>query len=104
MNYSTYQNKVIKTGRASVLVFIVESFLPALCRWFVFGLRLEFRLIFKAYLNIAAVFLAFWLIEPFQFYAMIGLPGVYMGQMCGSIVSLRLPAMLAVRQVFRSYE
>ena len=75
------------------------SFGPALVLAFVFDLFPGFSIIIPAAAARAMTGLFInWFVEPFAFYPIMGLPGLFMTMLSGNTSNLRLPALVAAQQ------
>ena len=95
----SFEQKVTKTGRISTLAFCLLSFLPALMLWLVHGVIPPVKTILAGWAGIASIYGVFYVVEPIQYYPVIGLSGNYMSFMAGNIPTVRLPAMMAAQKV-----
>lgn len=82
---------VIKIGRTTLLSAVVFSFFPVLYLYFAYGAFPPLDVALKAWGMIAAVFGAFYIVEPVSYYSIFGLTGTYMSFLSGNIGNLRLP-------------
>ncbi|QNB47976.1 hypothetical protein BR63_17945 [Thermanaerosceptrum fracticalcis] len=86
-----WKQPVIKIGVFTLLLTAALSFLPVGYLYFVHGVIPDLALALKAWGMIAALFGAFYVVEPVSYYAVLGLAGTYMSFLAGNISNLRLP-------------
>lgn len=82
---------VIKIGRSTLLLSVLFSFFPSAYLYFAHGAFPPIGTALKAWGMIAAVFGAFYVVEPISYYSIFGLTGTYMSFLSGNIGNLRLP-------------
>ena len=86
-----WKGPVIKIGMYTFLSAAVLSFLPVLYLYVVHGVIPPLSIALKSWGMIAALFGAFYIVEPVSYYAILGLAGTYMSFLAGNISNLRLP-------------
>ncbi|AKL95728.1 hypothetical protein CACET_c22820 [Clostridium aceticum] len=86
-----WKGPVIKIGMYTLLSAAVLSFLPVVYLYIVHGVIPPLSLALKSWGMIAALFGAFYIVEPVSYYAILGLAGTYMSFLSGNISNLRLP-------------
>jgi len=94
-----WEKPVTRIGMATLLVTAVLSFLPSLYLYVVHGVWLPLPVALKAWGMIAALFGAFYFVEPASYYAILGLSGTYMAFLSGNISNLRLPCSAMAQEV-----
>jgi len=82
---------VIKIGMITLLTAAVLSFLPVVYLYLKHGVIPPLSIMLKSWGMIAALFGAFYIVEPVSYYAVLGLSGTYMSFLAGNISNLRLP-------------
>ncbi|MBW2369200.1 MAG: hypothetical protein JRH15_15115 [Deltaproteobacteria bacterium] len=99
---NTYENDylpfIIKRGRIFLLSAVVLSFLPVLVLSFVYGLTPGFSNILAAFISMASFVGIFWVIEPFLYFPIVGVPGIYLCFLSGNTLNLRLPCAAAAQK------
>lgn len=90
-------DKIISSGRATTLVAALLTFLPALYLWLGQGIRPTWAQIGAGWLNILAIYLIIYVVEPITYYPVLGLSGIYIGYLAGNVPSVRLPALIAAQ-------
>jgi len=81
---------IIKWGIITLSVGVITSFFPALYLWSV-GLKPSWPQILKGFGLIVAACGAFYFVEPFSYFPILGIPGTYLSFLAGNISNLRLP-------------
>lgn len=84
--------KSIKIGSICVPLIMLSMFLPLIYLKVAYGVFPEWNVALSAWAAIASIFGAFYIIEPFSYYPMLGLAGSYLGITCGSMSDIRVPA------------
>jgi len=82
---------VIRVGMTTVLLAAALSFLPSLYLYVKYGAFPSFELAMKSWGMIAALFGAFYIVEPISYYSVLGMSGTYLSFLSGNISNLRLP-------------
>jgi len=96
-----FRKTITRWGRGGILVFGAAGLLPPLFLWLFWGIIPSPSVIMNGWLQIIAIYWVFYLVEPLQYYPIMGLSGVYMGYMAGNIPGMRLPAMLSAQKVLK---
>jgi hypothetical protein len=86
-----WRGPVIKTGVISVIIPMFMCFLPSLYLYMAHGVFPPFGVALKAWGMIAAIYGAFYIVEPISYYPVLGLTGTYISFLSGNISNLRLP-------------
>ena len=86
---------IVKWGRATNLIGVLLSLLPALICTFVFDLHPGIGVILAGFVMQASVSGVFWFVEPISYFPVLGVPATYMSFLSGNIGNLRLPASVA---------
>jgi len=81
---------IIKWGIITLTLGVITSFFPALYLWSV-GLKPSWAQILKGFGLIFAAVGAFYFVEPFSYFPILGIPGTYLSFLAGNISNLRLP-------------
>ncbi len=92
-----FVDKIISNGRITTLVAATLTFLPALYLWLGQGIKPTWTQIGAGWLNIVAIYLIIYIVEPVSYYPVLGLSGIYIGYLAGNIPSVRLPALIAAQ-------
>ncbi|AHG22469.1 hypothetical protein Z042_24820 [Chania multitudinisentens RB-25] len=87
----------IRIGRICFFLAIVTSFAPLLYFYLVYNVYPPLDVALTSWLSIAMVFGAFYFVEPFSYYPILGLTGSYLGILSGNISNVRLPASAAAQ-------
>lgn len=82
---------VIRVGMTTLLLASVLSFLPSLFLYVKYGVFPPFEVAMKSWGMIAALFGAFYVVEPISYYSVLGMSGTYLSFLSGNISNLRLP-------------
>ena len=82
---------VIKVGMSTLLLAAVLSFLPVVFLYVKYGAFPSFDVAMKSWGMIAALFGAFYVVEPISYYSVFGMTGTYLSFLSGNISNLRLP-------------
>lgn len=86
---------IIKWGRATNLLGVLLSLVPAFICTFVFGLHPGIGAITAGFIMQASISGVFWFVEPISYFPVLGVPATYMSFLSGNIGNLRLPASVA---------
>lgn len=87
-----WNKPVIRVGATTVLVAAALSFAPCLYLYLAYGVFPSLPLALKSWGMIAALFGAFYIVEPISYYSIFGLSGTYLSFLSGNISNVRLPA------------
>ncbi|MDD4504326.1 MAG: hypothetical protein PHS15_05810 [Clostridiaceae bacterium] len=87
-----WNKPVIKVGMTTVLLAAALSFLPSIYLYFAYGVFPALSIALKSWGMIAALFGAFYIVEPISYYSILGLSGTYLSFLSGNISNVRLPA------------
>jgi hypothetical protein len=82
--------QVIKWGVITLVVGVITSFFPALYLWSI-GIVPSGTQILTGFGLIFAAVGAFYFVEPFSYFPVLGIPGTYLSFLAGNISNLRLP-------------
>jgi len=82
----------IRIGVTTILITIFLSFLPCLYLYIKYGAFPSLSTALTAWGMIAMIFGAFYFVEPFSYYPILGMTGTYMAFLSGNIANIRLPA------------
>ena len=82
---------VIRIGMSTLLLAAVLSFLPVIFLYIKYGVFPPFDVAMKSWGMIAALFGAFYVVEPISYYSVFGMTGTYLSFLSGNISNLRLP-------------
>jgi hypothetical protein len=94
-----WKRPIVKIGAVTLLLAAVLSFLPCLYLYVVHGVFPPLSVALKAWGLIAAIFGAFYIVEPISYYPILGLAGTYMSFLSGNISNLRLPCSAVAQEV-----
>lgn len=83
---------VNRIGIMTLIGAIAVSLLPNIFLYMQYGVFPPFSTALKAWSMILTAYVAFYFIEPFSYYPILGLTGTYMSFLTGNISNLRLPA------------
>ncbi len=89
--YEIWFKPVIKIGMSTLLLAALLSFLPSLFLYMKYGVFPSFDVAMKSWGMIAALFGAFYVVEPISYYSVFGMTGTYLSFLSGNISNLRLP-------------
>jgi len=95
---------VIKIGVTTMLIAVVLSFLPLIYLYFAHGVYPDPATALTAWGLVAAVFGAFYIVEPVSYYPILGLAGTYISFLSGNISNLRLPCSAMAQEVLEVKE
>jgi hypothetical protein len=87
----------IRIGRTCFFLAIAASFIPNIYFFLVYDAYPPLSVMFSSWLSIAMVFGAFYVVEPFSYYPILGMTGTYLGILSGNISNVRLPASAAAQ-------
>ncbi len=90
---------VIRIGVVTVLIPMFLCFLPSLYLYVQYGVFPPIPVALKAWGMIAAIFGAFYVVEPVSYYPVLGLTGTYISFLSGNIGNLRLPCSAVAQEV-----
>lgn len=88
----TWVRPSIRIGIVTVGLAMAFSFLPNIYLYIKYGVFPPLDIAFKSWLSIATIFGAFYFVEPFSYYPILGMTGSYIGILSGNIANVRLPA------------
>ena len=86
-----WKGPVIRTGVITVLVPMFLCFLPNLYLYIYYGVFPSFQAAMEAWGMVAAVYGAFYFVEPISYYPVLGMTGTYISFLSGNIGNLRVP-------------
>ncbi|HIW20813.1 MAG TPA: hypothetical protein H9887_02145 [Candidatus Dorea intestinavium] len=87
----TYIPNIIKWGKATMLLGILTSFLPALVISFVYGYMPPISAIIAGTISQISVSGAFYIVEPISYFPILGIPGTYLTFLSGNTSNMRVP-------------
>ncbi len=90
---------VNRIGRVTLVVAMALSFLPFLYLLVVYDAMPPLAAVGMGVFNVAAAFVAGWVVEPISYFPALGTAGTYMGILAGSIGQMRVPAALVAKNV-----
>lgn len=94
-----YMPGIYRWGMITDILGAALSFGPIFVLTFIFGITPSFSMIISATAARAMTGLFInWFVEPFTFYPIMGLPGLFMTMLSGNTSNLRLPALAAAQQ------
>jgi hypothetical protein len=88
---TVWTRPVVKIGMTTMLLAAALSFLPVIYLAVVYDTFQPLDIALKAWGMIAALFGAFYIVEPISYYSILGLAGTYLSFLSGNISNLRLP-------------
>lgn len=94
-----WRPSVVRIGIITVLLPAILSFLPCLYLYVRFGVFPPMNVALKSWGMVAAVFGAFYFVEPISYYPILGLSGTYISFLTGNIGNLRLPCSAVAQEV-----
>ena len=94
-----WKQRIVKVGAITLLLTAVLSFLPCLYIYLKHGVFPPLPVALRAWALIAAIFGAFYVVEPISYYPILGLAGTYMSFLSGNISNLRLPCSAVAQEV-----
>lgn len=86
-----WKGPVIRLGVVSVAIPMFMCFLPCVYLYVVHGAAPSFEEAMECWAMIAAIFGAFYVVEPLSYYPILGLTGTYISFLTGNISNLRVP-------------
>ncbi len=96
---AVWYTPVNRIGRVTLVVAMGLSFLPFLYLLVVYNAMPPAAAIGMGVFNVAAAFVAGWIVEPISYFPALGTAGTYMGILAGSIGQMRVPAALVAKNV-----
>lgn len=90
---------VVRIGMVTLLVSAVMTMLPVIYLKVKYGVLPPFPVTLKSWGMIAAIFGAFYIVEPLSYYPVLGLAGTYMSFLSGNIANLRMPCSAIAQEV-----
>lgn len=96
--YDNYLTGITKIGRATMLLGMLATLLPALLMTFYFGYNPGISAIIAGAVCQISVSGAFWFSEPISYYPIVGRAGLYMTFLSGNTVNVRIPAAISAQQ------
>ena len=97
--HEVWTTPVIKIGMWTMLIACVLSFPPLIYLYVVHGVLPPLAQSMTAWLLVASVFGAFYVVEPISYYPILGLAGTYISFLSGNISNLRLPCSAMAQEV-----
>jgi hypothetical protein len=94
----TWKRPASKIGILTLSCAIIASLFPSIYLYIAHGVFPELSVALSAWSLIAMSYVAFYFIEPFSYYPILGLTGTYMSFLTGNISNLRLPASAAAQE------
>ena len=95
-----WKGPVIRTGVVTVLIPMFLCFLPCLYLYVYHGVFPSLTAALEGWGMVAAVYGAFYIVEPISYYPVLGMTGTYISFLSGNIGNLRVPcAALALEVV-----
>lgn len=94
-----WKGPVIRIGVVTIVVPMLLCFLPNVYLYMVYGVFPPWDIALKAWGMIAAIFGAFYIVEPISYYPILGLTGTYISFLSGNIGNLRLPCSAVAQEV-----
>lgn len=88
---TVWTRPVVRIGMTTMLLAAALSFLPVIYLALVYETFPPLDIALKAWGMIAALFGAFYVVEPVSYYSILGLAGTYLSFLSGNISNLRLP-------------
>jgi hypothetical protein len=97
-DYDTYWKKPAnRIGVITIIIAIAVSFLPNIYLYVAHGVMPDINQMMTCWGMIAVAYAAFYFVEPFSYYPILGLTGTYMSFLSGNISNLRVPASSAAQ-------
>lgn len=93
----TWNKPAIRVGRTCFFLAIFASFIPNIYFYLQYDASFPWDAALSSWLSIAMVFGAFYFVEPFSYYPILGMTGSYLGILSGNISNIRLPAAAAAQ-------
>ncbi len=97
--HEVWTTPVIKIGVITMLLASGLSFIPLIYLYMVHGVLPPFAQAMTAWVLVASVFGAFYVVEPISYYPILGLAGTYISFLSGNISNLRLPCSAMAQEV-----
>lgn len=91
----SWDKPAIRIGRICFFLAILASFIPNIYFYLQYDAGVSLTVALSSWLSIAMVFGAFYFVEPFSYYPILGMVGSYLGILSGNISNIRLPAAAA---------
>lgn len=101
---TAWYKPVNRIGRVTHIVAMALSFLPFLYLAVVYKAIPPMEAVGIGVFNVAAAFVAGWVVEPISYFPALGTAGTYMGILAGSIGQMRVPAALVAKNVANTAE
>lgn len=86
-----WKGPVVRLGVVSVAIPMFMCFLPCVYLYVAHGVSPSFQEAMTAWGMIAAIYGAFYIVEPLSYYPILGLTGTYISFLSGNIGNLRVP-------------
>ena len=97
--HEVWTKPVIRMGMITMLLASALSFVPLVYLYMVHGVLPPFAQAMTAWVLVASVFGAFYVVEPISYYPILGLAGTYISFLSGNISNLRLPCSAMAQEV-----
>lgn len=94
-----FKTRVVKSGKIAVLLCIIANFLPGIYLWLVHGIVPTFKDLIQLWLLAAGAFGVSWIVQPLAYYGALGTAGSYLSWVVGSVIDIRLPAVLMAQKM-----
>lgn len=90
--YEKFTKKIVPFGRLSILLGIIAVLIPPFIMTFVWGYNPGLSAIIAGAISQISVSGAFYISEPISYYPIVGTSGLYMTNLSGNAVNMKIPA------------
>jgi len=94
----SYMPYIHKWGKITNIIGIFLAFLPQLYLGIRFGLWPQAGPVLQGFVAIAGVVGIAWVMQPIQFFPILGVAGTYMSNISGNVSNMRVPCSIAAEQ------
>ncbi|GHV35163.1 hypothetical protein FACS1894187_07270 [Synergistales bacterium] len=94
-NYMPYIHRM---GKITNTLGVFMGLAPVVYLGFRYGLWPTGGALLQGWINIAAIMASFWIMQPIQFFPILGVAGTYMSNLSGNISNMRVPCAIAAEQ------
>lgn len=93
-----YTPYIHRMGKITNAIGLFLSFTPVIYLGARYGLWPQMAAVVQGFLSIAAVIGISWVMQPIQFFPILGVAGTYMSNISGNISNMRVPCSIAAEQ------
>lgn len=94
----SYLPYIHRYGKLTNSIAVFLAFIPVLYLGIVHGFWPQFGAVLSGWLSIAGVIGISWVMQPIQFFPILGVAGTYMSNISGNISNMRVPCSIAAEQ------